>query len=442
MKKTLLVFLILFSFFSFNSLGQNTENTIEYSYNNFGKKEALIKRIEEIYKQKKKASYTKEHEEELEKFLDKSLKRIKSNLEDSTYIFNEELNSKLNNILQKIVKNNSSNTQEHTILINKSLIPNAAAYGNGLFVVNLGLIYLLDNEDELAFVLCHELAHQNLEHSKQKTDSIIHFYNSKKTKDEVEKIKNLSYGKGKAGRALLKKIRYDITSTSRVNEFAADEYGKKYYLNSGYKEYFAYTSMKKMELIEELIFSKKIAWDSIFSFKNYKFKKHLLEEEEEEMSFFDSDATLDDFEENNPDSLRTHPHIKDRILRIKGEIKDTLNIPKTINSSFKKYKTLAEKLIIKSYIDQNYLDVSFYMLANKLNAENNTFYIDEFSRLLIKLYRLKSKLALGKYVDQPSNSEEKSSLDEIRMFMNNSSIKDIRELIEAYEKHYGLELKI
>jgi len=50
---------------------------------------------------------------------------------------------------------------------------NAASYGQGLITLNLGLVQHTGSEDELAFVLCHEIAHQYLSHVSRRLHTMI-----------------------------------------------------------------------------------------------------------------------------------------------------------------------------------------------------------------------------------------------------------------------------
>ncbi len=52
-----------------------------------------------------------------------------------------------------------------TVYIEESPIVNASMYPDGRMQINLGLLQLLDNEAELAYVICHELAHFILRHA-------------------------------------------------------------------------------------------------------------------------------------------------------------------------------------------------------------------------------------------------------------------------------------
>ena len=92
------------------------------------------------------------------------LERKKSFIEgiqDSTYVFDETINKYLNSILKEIYFGNKElKSKDFYFFLDKSPIPNATCYGNGIFTINLGLFNFVHSDDELAFIICHEFAHE------------------------------------------------------------------------------------------------------------------------------------------------------------------------------------------------------------------------------------------------------------------------------------------
>ncbi|RZK51413.1 MAG: hypothetical protein EOO59_15085, partial [Hymenobacter sp.] len=50
------------------------------------------------------------------------------------------------------------------LVLSRNPVPNAHALGNGTVMLNVGLLAHLENEAQLAFILCHELAHVQARH--------------------------------------------------------------------------------------------------------------------------------------------------------------------------------------------------------------------------------------------------------------------------------------
>lgn len=96
---------------------------------------------------------------------------------------------------------------------------NAFASGNGIILVNVGLIAQLDNEAQLAFILSHEIAHYVKQHALE-----IFL----QTRKGVSDLRNLEQAE-QVEALLLRQNLY-----SREAEMEADHWGTRLYLSSGY----------------------------------------------------------------------------------------------------------------------------------------------------------------------------------------------------------------
>lgn len=135
------------------------------------------------------------------------LKEVK----DSTFIFDNTIQQSIKRILSKIyISNTQINHDDFYFVINKSMIPNAACYGNGIFSINLGLFTLVENDDELA--------HHILKHNDKSINEYIDTYNSKDTKHQINKAANQTYGRRAAVSALLKDLEYNFMKQNRSSE--------------------------------------------------------------------------------------------------------------------------------------------------------------------------------------------------------------------------------
>jgi Zn-dependent protease with chaperone function len=123
------------------------------------------------------------------KILAKRLKILKKQVEDSTFIFIPEIDTQLKRVINVIYQANPELKQYNFhFLIDKAIIPNAAAYGDGNFVINLGLFDFVDSDDELAFIICHEIAHFLKNDVNSSIDKYVETINSKETKSKIKKL--------------------------------------------------------------------------------------------------------------------------------------------------------------------------------------------------------------------------------------------------------------
>ncbi|MDO5980125.1 M48 family metallopeptidase [Flavivirga spongiicola] len=369
-------------------------------------------------------------------FYQKQLKSLKSQLSDSTFIFNDDLSTKIENIYREIcLANLELKNDDFCFFIDRSLYPNASAYGNGVFVINLGLFTLLDSEDEIAFVICHELAHHSLLHIKKKIDNYISKTNSKELKYKISKIKRKRYGQNSARMELLKDLNFDFSEHSRESEIEADIKGFDYFSKTKYDKNAAISALKKLGNIEKLVFRYEIDWEAIFNLNDYRFNKNLLIKEE---SMFNSNILIDD-NAWDIDSLKSHPDINIRINKLITSEFDLLNNDKIeIEDGNKEVKRVSEKLSVMSAFDQGNLDLAIYKVAVNLEKKDNdkSFFVGKMALILKKLYILKKNHSIGKYVPNENNLSDEIYLNMIRRFIHNIDMYELKKLIKNYTSYH------
>ena len=74
-------------------------------------------------------------------------------------LFNDPISNYLNQVADKILKDDPELRKKLRFYVLKSPIPNAFTTNQGIIFVNIGLFPRLDNEAQLAFIMCHEIAH-------------------------------------------------------------------------------------------------------------------------------------------------------------------------------------------------------------------------------------------------------------------------------------------
>lgn len=352
-------------------------------------------------------------------------------IEDGDFWFEKRMQDHLEQILTKVyIVNPEFKREDHLWLINKSLVPNAACYGNGIFSVNAGLFLQNSTDDEIAFVICHELAHLKKEHSLKRISSIVETLNSDETKDKIKAAKRKRYGSTRAGLAVLDDLSTGILDHSKEAENEADIAGLDLYQKTNYNKNAPATSLSKLDGYDDLMESYEIKLDTIFSTKEYPFKKYWTEKS---ISLFDKEANINDFSMKS-DTLKTHPDIKNRVKTLQNILSTTQK-----NQSFKLVDELNEKnihlIILQMSIDSGQLDFSLFAILNsyKLNEINKTHYITLINQFLIKLGDVKKDHELGKYVVPYKSGSDYQSINEIRNFLYNISFKNTTKLQAAFK---------
>jgi predicted Zn-dependent protease len=167
----------------------------------------------------------------------------------------------VNSVGQKLVPANSPNLYAFRLLLDP--VPRAEALTTGTIFISTGLVSLLDNEAQLAYVLSHEIAHVELKHSYNKIRNGIleEEFAQEKAADQAKKralfgaiVSAAGAGIGAAaggGQGALMgamaglgastiaahfiyRNKLEPTDWSKVNEDEADEAGLKYMLMQNY----------------------------------------------------------------------------------------------------------------------------------------------------------------------------------------------------------------
>jgi len=373
---------------------------------------------------------SKPHLSKKKKVYKKRLKLLKKQVKDSSFVFVPELSLKLEGVLDIIYKFNPYLKQYNFyFLISKSVVPNAGSYGDGNFVVNLGLFNYLDSDDELAFILCHEIAHFLNDDFNSQLNEYINTLNSSITKSRIREIKRRRYGRTTAGIELIKELSFDFFDYSREKEINADLLGYKLYKNTPFNHNAALTSLQKLGQLEDVVFNDSISLVSSFNFKEFPFNPKWIEKKS---NIFNTKDVIDDYEFEK-DSLRTHPHAKERVntLSLQNSI-DTINFKRSYTDIIALKKS-SKKIINQVLFDfHNYDQIVYYALRNIMN---NNASIEDYTNISLSLqlvHKNKKSHKLGMYIPRESPFSEEKYLNKIRHFFHNTELRDIKKIARLY----------
>lgn len=358
--------------------------------------------------------------------------KLKKEINQNEFLFDSLLYPYLNNILQNILQNNSKIPQKNIhILVGRSQVPNAYCLGDGSIVFNIALLKYMENESQIAFIICHELAHYTLNHVDNAILERIGFLNSKETQKKLKKIKKSGYNKTKQAEELLRSYIYTDRRHTRLHEADADSMGLVYIKNTKYEYKEALRVLEILDKIDKE--SGNFDLIKVFDRKEYPFQEEWIREEKL--------LSIGGAKSNSSweiDSLKTHPDCQKRINLLKPNINT-----KTINTLFLQGEILFQKVtfcskfevVESAYIYQNYGLCIYYTLQLLEKYPKNAYLHAMIVKCLFHIYQAQKNHEMNRYVDMPSDYFQQD-YKQVLTFLNRIRLSDIAQLSYHYLKSY------
>ncbi|HUR66854.1 MAG TPA: M48 family metallopeptidase [Chitinophagaceae bacterium] len=374
------------------------------------KKETLIASLDKGYKKDYKEIYENRFEE------------IADLLQSSRTITQPEVHQYLQSLVKKIVDANTKlQSLELRIVFSRDWWPNAYSIGEGTIAFNAGLFVYLNNESEVVFVLCHELAHLYLDHSKKRIDKMVMLGNSDSLKRELKKLSKQEYRIGEQLDKLFKTLVFDLRRHSREGEEEADREGMNFFTNTGYTGGGFISAMKVLDKIDDTSLFSPLNIGKVLSFPDYTFRERWIKKESVIFGTLNPEDA-GDLSKKERDSLKTHPDctrrialLADRAHSIEGKeflVNESLFtrlkqefIPEMMEEIYKRGNVgFNLYLALQMLQDEKYKPLAIYAIARDLNRiytsqkqhelgliidSENRRYDEEYNQLLRMLSRLR-----------------------------------------------------
>jgi len=231
----------------------------------------------------------------------------------------------VNNYLQSIVKkiiaaNPKLQKTDARIVFTRDDWPNAVSMGDGSIAINGGLVVFLNNEAELAFVICHELSHYYLDHTNKQIKKIVDVYNSEDFTKEVKRLSKQEYGAGKEFDDLMKKMAFGSRRHSRENEAEADKQAFLFLRNTGYDCNQIISCLQLLNNIDDSSIYRPFVPEATLNFEEYPFKKKWIQNESVLFGRMTTNE-MSPLSKKEKDSLKTHPDCEVRISLLQDSVK-------------------------------------------------------------------------------------------------------------------------
>jgi Zn-dependent protease with chaperone function len=363
---------------------------------------------------------------EAKELIEKRRKTLSENASTNHYFVHTVLNSYLNRIYKEIASKNALiDTTKIRLLISRETDVNAASYGEGTLVVNLGLIAYAKNESQVAFVLCHEIAHFMLNHFETKVKQYLNTVYSKDFKKKIKQIQSSEYSQTQEATKLVKSISLESSHGSRSNEKQADSLGYIFMSNTQYDTREIISCLKFLDSSDYKHIHQNLTLEQTFHSSHYTFDKEWLSPNNEGVATKQIET---DNEKKIEDSLRSHPECEKRIgyLKLTPKPNTKVNIQKS--EDVQKSIRIAQYECIQSEFDfDNIGDCLFETLILLKTYPTDPYMHTMVGKCFNKLYKAQKEHNLRKLVSLPSVFQ-KENYRELVNFIENLRLSEISNI--------------
>lgn len=435
------VFFLLFSVISLSCSAQlqpvysfQKDDTIlkkTYYDRSVGKKEILLSLID------------KQNARDYKKIYEDHFKEIGRLWQSDRSVTDPAAHGYLQSIVQKIISANAElKKTDARIVFSRDWWPNAYSMGEGTIAINAGLMVYLDNEAELVFVLCHELAHYYLDHTTKAIKKYVETVNSEAFQQELKRLAKTEFGVNKQLEELSKSFAFSSRRHSRENEAAADRLAFSFMKKTGYDCNAIKTGLELLDKVDDSLLYKPLALQQVFNFNEYPFKKKWLQKESSIFSQLDeNDSPLSSKEK---DSLKTHPDCTRRISLLHDSLQAISVKGEKFLVNEKLFMQLKKDFFIEMteqcYRDKNLSRNLYYSLLLLQSQENIPIAVYSVSRCLNQIYDYQNDHKLGSKIDTENKTYPGEYNNLLRM-LGRLRLDEIANLNYNFCKQYVSQMK-
>lgn len=380
---------------------------------------------------KNKTEYSGKTGSELSKFYKEFEKEFEKKVKNKDFVFNSVFDSKVKNLIERLRKNNPQIPQNLKILIAKDNTPNAYCFADGTFVINMGLFNWLNNDDQLASVISHELGHKISEHTLKKVVSIVN--QDQVDREVVKNIKLIKENRNQRAFDVLKDRVYKKGVENRKQEVQADSLGYAIFKNSDFTRAEFVNTLKRLEDFDTISPRElKIeTYKKYFNLPKQEFKEKWMKKEDFSLYNYNH------FKEKlNKDSLKSHPEIALRIENLKKifpELKTEVKEEKPSESYASLEKTARMETLPNFYHSEDYGIGIYASLQFLQDGEEEKYYKNWLGKCFAKIYEGRKNYNLNRYLDRVDPKNQSESYQQFLNFMWNLSLDEIKNIADYYQ---------
>ena len=341
---------------------------------------------------------------------------------DGAFIKDDSLENYVGNVLNNIVEYNTLQSYPRRALILSSPHVNAVCYGQGIYAVTISLLSRIENENQLAFILAHELAHDELGHIRSRIVQEADLDLEEKARRQTFKIISGKIDNNEI--AEFRNLIYGYCKHSRKNEVRADSMAMTMLRKAKYDEREAFSALSilhstqspKHDIGAELFLPFHSAENP---FQDYWLNDRLTVYSKKYMGTFLYSA----------DSIETHPTITVRKKMLSGYLTNKIekHAGQPLEFVIAVSETAAFETVESAFKNREY-DLSLYYALQLYNRyPENAYLVSRIGKILTDLYEVKNLPKFEDYVAKytPNYCNE---LKLINSFLYNLTQQELGEI--------------
>ena len=341
---------------------------------------------------------------------------------EGSFIKDDSLETYVGDVLKTIVNNNLLQSYPHRVLILSSPQVNAVCYGQGIYAVTVGLLGRIENEHQLAFILAHELAHDELGHIRTRIVQEADLDLEDKAREQTFRIISGKVVKEEIDE--FRKLIYDFSRHSRTNEMRADSMAVVFLRNARYDEREAFSALTILQSPQSPKHELGADFFLPFHSSHYPFQDYWLNDRLTAYSKKYMQTFL-----YSSDSIESHPSIEQRKFAIRPFLRNQRR--DTVHQSLKFVNAVSEiaafETVESAYYSNEYDQALYYALQLYSRYPRNSYLISRVGKILTDLYEAKNADRFHYYVAKytPGYCDE---LKLINSFLCNLTQKELGEI--------------
>jgi len=345
----------------------------------------------------------------------------------------------LDAIVSEIVKSNPLlKGYQINCYFSRSGVPNASYIGEGIILFNMGLFQRLDDESEVAFVLCHEISHYILKHTENSITRYVTTMNSDEVQGELRKIKNTEFGKREAIDKLTKGITFNSRRHSRDHESQADSMGVVLLLNTRFNPSGATKTLAILDDIDKDTLDIEACLRKELNSPGYPFQNRWITKNTGLLggqAKLKKDVKLDD-------SLKTHPDCKARIAILEPMITHAA-VKQNYVVSKESFDTLRQRfkyeVVEYAFASDNYTYSLHTALMLLQQYPQDPYLVTQIGRIMNGCFTAQKSHTLGKFIELPAPYQP-ANYNVLLQFIQNLYLEDYAGIGYNYLKEHATQL--